>query len=68
MIPVAEPLHAIRGKCPVCFTRCYQVLLENTIEGKYTRLWLKVDAVQSAGDEGDGICGYSEHRCATEAA
>jgi hypothetical protein len=68
MIPVTEPLHAIHGRCPQCAKPTWQVLLENAIEGKVTRLWLKVDAVHSAGDAGDGVCGYHEHHCVTEAA
>ena len=68
MIPVALPLHARLGQCPTCKQPAYQVLLENTIEGKYTRLWLKVDAVHSAGDDDEGIVGFSEHCCKSEAA
>ena len=68
MIPVTLPLHARLGQCPTCGQPAYQVLLENMIEGKYTRMWLKVDAVHSAGDEGDGIVGFSDHMCHVEAA
>jgi len=68
VIPVTEPLQAIHGTCSICRNRVWQVLLQNVMEGKVMRMWLKVDEVRSAGDESDGICGYHEHRCVTEAA
>lgn len=68
MIPVTEPLQAIHGTCSQCRGRVWQVLIESSIDGALSRSWLKVDEVRSAGDEGDGICGYSEHCCNLEAA
>lgn len=63
MIALDTPLTVIRGTCSVCKSRVSQVLLQNAIEGKVTRHWLKVDEVYSAGDEGDGLCGWAEHCC-----
>lgn len=68
MIPVTEPIQAIQGRCSTCRERVFQVLIESNLNGSPARHWLKVDEVRSAGDEGDGICGYSEHCCKLEAA
>lgn len=68
MISRDTPLDVRRGKCVCCYRNISQVLLESTIEGKYTRHWLKVDEVYGVGDEDEVLAGFHEHRCAQEAA
>lgn len=63
MIGLDIPLSVMRGKCSSCKERIHQVLIPGN-----PRCWLKADPVYGGGDEGEPLCGYTEHQCPREQA